>query len=120
MLLLRCVVLLAAVLLANATNCPVGRPGIRGREGAPGFPGEKGDDGNVGLPGPPGMLGLPGYQGSKGEPGTEEDLYLEGAGEIGPAGPPGRNVTPRPLRRKRGEEGGNLLILLCKFKISSL
>lgn len=112
MLLLRCVVLLAAVLLANATNCPVGQPGIMGEAGAPGFPGEKGDKGYDGLPGPPGMMGIPGYQGYKGEPGTEEDLYLEGAGEMGPAGPPGRNVTPRPLRRKRDKDGGNIIFTL--------
>lgn len=113
-------VLLAAALLANAINCQVGRPGLMGAAGEPGYPGRKGSNGFPGPSGAPGMGGQPGFPGPKGDPGTAEDLYLEGAGEMGPVGPPGRNVSPSLLRRKRAEEGGNLLYLLFKLKMSSL
>lgn len=113
-------VLLAAVLLANAINCQVGHPGRKGARGEPGFPGVKGSNGFPGPIGAAGMGGLPGYPGPKGDPGTAEDLYLEGAGEMGPVGPPGRNVSPSLLRRKRAEQRGNLLCLLFKLKMSSL
>lgn len=118
MLLLRCVVVLAAVLLTNATNCLNGLPGHPGIPGDRGFLGQKGEAGLPGLPGAPGMTGAPGLPGPKGEPGTEEDLYLEGAGEAGPVGAPGKNAVPRPLRRIRGEEGGKLLVF--KFEVSSI
>lgn len=113
-------VLLAALLLANAINCQVGLPGLKGASGYPGLPGVKGSKGFPGLIGAAGMGGLPGYPGPKGDPGTAEDLYLEGAGEMGPVGPPGRNVSPSLLRQKRAEERGNLLCLLFKLKMSSL
>lgn len=120
MLLLRCMVLLAAVLLANAINCQVGLTGPKGASGYPGVPGAKGSKGFPGLMGFAGMGGIPGYPGPKGDPGTAEDLYLEGAGEMGPVGRPGRNVSPSLLRRKRADERGNLLCLLFKLKMSSL
>lgn len=98
---------------ANATNCPDGYPGTKGERGRNGIPGRGGLRGH---PGPIGFPGLQGLPGPKGDQGTEKDLYLEGAGEVGPVGPPGRNVSPSFLRRKRVEEGGKLIFLRFKFE----
>lgn len=113
MLLLRCVILSAIALLANTTNCP---DGLKGENGLNGFPGRKGSRGHPGPIGDIGFHGLKGLPGPKGDQGTEEDLYLEGAGEVGPVGSPGRNVFPSFSRRKRGEEGGKLVFLRFKFE----